>query len=569
MITLVDRDPLLGIEADSTDTPRLKLVPGARYRAKVGWTVPATPATVFVLHSLFQPDEILNTANRLLDTVSDEHRLLMAIRAGTFDDFGVGLDGLYPFQEIGVNFLRTARRVLLADEMGCGKTVQVLRALQSGPALVVCPNSVKYNWAREAAVWAPERTPVVVDGSASRRRKLIDEAFNLADPLVIINYESLKLHTKWVSPTNVSVPAGRRQVGELNHFPWSTVVLDEAHRIKNPKAQQTMACHGVADGVQYRYALTGTPILNDESDLWPLLKWVDPGQYPDKSRFHKRYLLEQPGFFGGWEVRGLNPAHEREFHQILETTMLRRTKAEVLPQLPPKMVTTLDTPLVGKQAKAYADFYRDLVLRLENGGVIAGRSIGEELARLRQLACGTPEVDENNEVVGLTTPSSKLDEVLDLLDAIGTDQLVIYTEHRLFLELLVRELRDRDIATGMVAGGVSASERQRVIDAFAAGDIRVFAATTAAAAEGINLTSSARLVFAQLPWSQGHYLQAQDRVHRPGAEVHEHVEIIRMVTPDTIEQAVLNALTDKALRLENVTQDSQRLLALLKGIHGT
>ncbi len=581
MIFLTGADPLLGIEADSTDTPRLKLLPGARYRATTGWTVPATPATVYTLHSLFKPEEITveSDAAEILSGVHNKHSTLMGIRSGHMVKHKKTPDGmeLWSHQDTAVFFLEIAKRVLLADEMGVGKTPEALVALTSGAEnshLVVCPNSVKFNWAEEAAKWAPGVEVFVVDGDAPKRRRILAEALSRNwEVLVIINWEAMKLHTRWMSPTNFSIPGPRRDPGELNAFNWTTIVLDEAHRIKNVKAQQTLAAHGLAVGVENRYALTGTPIANDEGDLWPLLKWVDPDQYPDKSRFHKRYLLERPGFFGGMEVEGLNPAHSEELHRILEGTMLRRTKAEVLPFLPEKMHTTLKVPLAPKQAKAYKAFVKDLIVRLEDGGMIAGRSLGEELARMRQLACGMPMVDDDNNVIGLTTPSSKLDEVWDLLEATGDDPLVIYTEHSKFLMLLIDRLRKGNtnhapVKVGYITGDVPAVARQTVIKAFEGGDVRVFAATCAAAGEGINLTSAARLVFAQLPWSQIHYLQAQDRIHRPGAEKHKHIEIISMVAPGTIETDVLAALADKATRLNNVTQDREKLLDYLRSDHG-
>ena len=190
-----------------------------------------------------------------------------------------------------------------------GKTAQAIRALKnlqdSGetvfPALIVCPNTLKKNWKREFARWWPDVNVVVVRGSATQRRKIFEEKADV----YVINWESLRTHSRLAPYGSVSlsrcvqcgghddkVTENRCEVHkrELNEIDFKSVIADEIHRSKEPKSKQTRALWAATGEADIRFALTGTPIANDVLDLWSILHWLSPEEWPSKTRWIDRMV---------------------------------------------------------------------------------------------------------------------------------------------------------------------------------------------------------------------------------------------------------------------------------------
>ena len=532
-------------------TPQMKLIPGARYNKGIkAWTMPLNMQTVAALPEVDAFLPLMRWAERQQTYRTKDNRIK-------------GQEHLYGFQAAGVRFLAHGKGVLMADEMGTGKTVQSLTAIElegAWPALVICPNSVKHNWAREVAMWTAGEA-VVIEGTADQRRKLIAKVATLVSEgipaVAIINYESLLKHTKQAPFGNTVLTEEKKREKELNEIPWTTVVVDEAHRIKSPK-DWARAVWGVSESAQYRFALTGTPIVNDPDDLWSIMRYVAPGEYPSRSRFRDRYCLVRPGWHGGLENLGLREDARPEFNTLTGPRIIRRTKAEVLPQLPEKIVTEELIPLTPAQKKAYGQLVKVMMAEVKDGILFATDPL-TLIGRLRYLACAIPVVDEEGKVLSLEGNSNKLDRIKDILDNTGDEPLVVYAQSRKLIEYFEREL-DNHVS---VHGNVSAAQRQLAIDTFQAGEARVFLATTGAGAEGITLTAANRLVVAMEDWSNVKNKQAHDRIHRIGQE--RGVEIITLVSEGTIEEAVSQATDRKEAMLQQLVQDEEALMRAAKG----
>ena len=216
-----------------------------------------------------------------------------------------------------VKFLVKARRALLADEPGLGKTAQAIRALkklqENGeevfPALIVCPNTLKTNWEREFDKWWPGIDVQVIKGSATQRRK----AFDHEAQVYVINWESLRTHSR-LQPYGAVALARCVECGghdskisparcevhqrELNTINFNSVVADEIHRSKEPKSKQTRALWAASGDASTRFALTGTPIANNAVDLWPILHWLDEKEWPSKTKWIDRYVDTYLNAFG-------------------------------------------------------------------------------------------------------------------------------------------------------------------------------------------------------------------------------------------------------------------------------
>lgn len=506
---------------------------------------------------------------------------------------------LYPFQIPGADFLVTAQHALLGDEMGSGKTLQTLAALRrvdmilpeygggAYPALVVCPNSTKRNWAREIRKWLPEATPIVIDGSAAKRRKQIDEAADVANAIIIMNIESVRLHSRLapygsvrlkkcrecdkVSGDETLTPAKcESHDKELNAIPFKVCVLDEAHRVKDPRALQTRAIWRVFHGesVRYRWALTGTPVANHPGDVWSILHTIAPHEFPRKSAFIDRYALKEFNAFGGMSIIGLNPETRDEFLSLLDARMRRMLKALVLDQLPEKTRIVRHVEMSAKQAKAYKEVADEYVLTTESGDKLVMNGNLPAATRLLQLASAMCDIDKGETPedpgtwkVSLTDPSSKVDELMSIIADNPEKPLAIAAEHRQLIDLAARRLTAAGIEYGVITGGVSGAQRDETIEAFQSGKLKYILFTYKAGGVGLNMTAADTLVRLQRSWSLIDNQQGEDRVHRIGSEVHDAVTIIDIITADTIEETQVEKLYAKLTRLEEIVRDREQLQA--------
>lgn len=495
---------------------------------------------------------------------------------------------LYDFQKAGMEFMLMADSALLTDEMGTGKTIQMLSTLRyrlagKAPALVVVPNTVKGNWAKEAKIWYPEATPYVVQGTAVGRRKIFVAA--MADPsaLVIINFESVRLHSNTTgfgsialkrceecggqAFTNVTAAKCEVHKKELNGIPFAAVVVDEAHRIKDGQSKQTRAVWAVGHqpSVKHRFAMTGTPVANNAADLWALMHFVAPDEYPTKSKFVDRYCTVSFNSFGAMEIGGLNPATKEELFKFLNPRMRRTLKADVLKQLPEKVFTTVNVAMTKEQEKLYDQMSEGLVTKLPDGTVmVAGSNLA---ANTRLLQFSSASMEENGTHVDKQTgetvqdykmcePCPKLDVMEDLLADMGDKPLVVAAVHKQLIDLAEARLIKAGISYGKITGDVPQWERDLYVQKFQAGELRVMLLTMQAGGVGITLTAADTMLRLQCSWSMIDNLQTVDRIHRIGAEVHQQVNIIDLVTAGTIEEEQVKKVQVKHLILKDVVQDA-------------
>jgi SNF2 family DNA or RNA helicase len=598
-------------EPDETlwnDSYQIKMIPGKKWDRKAKrWTLPKSYAACIVLRELFG-DRIVVEPELASWAVAERERrnevlsLRGALSLAGSSDFTNGHDNiLYPFQIPGRDFLVKAGNALLGDEMGVGKSLQTLAAIRAAdmigeayPALIVCPNSLKRNWEREIKRWLPEANPFVIQGSAAKRRVQITEAAEASSAIIIVNIEAMKLHSRLSSygstrlkrcmecetKTQPGTPDLKESAcevheKELNRIPFKVCVLDESHRIKDAQALQTRAIWNVFHGptVEYRWALTGTPVANHPGDLWSIMHAIAPEVYPAKSAFIDRYARIEYNHFGGMSIVGLNPEHKEEFFKILDPHFRRMIKADVLKQLPDKVFMRRDVEMSPKQAKAYRDIEKELVTILEDGTVLVANGNLAGATRLLQFASAYCEVEQGETpenpatwIVSLTDSpkSSKIDELMSIIEDEPGKPMVIAAEHRQLIDLAAARMTDAGISFARVTGGVSADERDAAVQAFQDGKIDHLLFTYKAGGVGLNLTRADTMVRLQRSWSLIDNNQGVDRIHRIGSEVHDKVTIIDLVAAGTIEETQLERLYDKAERLEEIVRDRAKLLALGK-----
>lgn len=589
-IDVADKPDYIIINAEWRYKELCKSLPGAKWDTdKQVWRVPLSWTSCLALRSTFKED--LEVGEWLTAWASDEvtKRINPSNELRELETFDDGKnEDLFPHQRAGVKFLATAKRALLADEPGLGKTAQAIRALkeleeqgeEAFPALVVCPNTLKKNWMREFALWYPDKTVQVIKGTATQRKK----QFETPADVYVINWESLRSHSRLAPYGSVSLARCPDCGGhsdkttlakcevhkrELNEIDFKAVIADEIHRSKDPKSKQTRALWAATGDANIRFALTGTPIAKDVVDLWSILHWISPTDWPSKTKWIDRMIDTMMNAFGGMMVIGVKPHMQDEFYKTVNPHMRRMLKEKVLPWLPPVMNERRDIEMSTKQKKAYEQMRDTMITELETGDVFTAPSVLTQMIRLLQLSSSYADVtvNENGEtVVKLAEPSCKVDALMDDIKSgdFGDDAVAVCAVSRQLIDLVSAELTKNKIPHGLITGAQSEDERQKAIDDFQSGRIKWILFTAQAGGVGVTLTAARRLIMLQRPWSLVDHKQALDRVHRIGSEIHDSIVITDYVTEGTVEERVLQVLETKADNFEQVVRDKDQLLKMLK-----
>lgn len=576
------------INADWRFKELCKSLPGSSWSpTEQVWRAPLSWTTCLALRSTFRDSLVIGpnlgawAANEIATRIDPANALR---ELETFE----GDEVLFPHQRAGVEFLATAKRALLADEPGLGKTAQAIRALKKlhddgediFPILIVCPNTLKQNWAREFTKWWPEVPTQVIKGSSVQRKRQFEEEAHV----FIINWESLRTHSRLSPYGSVALtrckPCGGQDekvtetrcevhLRELNGIDFKAVIADEIHRSKDPKSKQSRALWAASGNAKVRFALTGTPIANNVVDLWAILHWLSPKDWPSKTKWIDRMVDTMLNAFGGMMVIGIKPQMQDEFYKSVNPYMRRMLKKVVLPWLPPVINERRDVEMSTKQKKAYEQMRDMMIAELASGDTLTAPGVLTQTIRLLQFASSyaTMVVDENTGEMRavLDSPSCKVDALMDDIanGDFGDDSVAVSAVSKQLINLLSAELTKKKIAHGLITGDQDEDERQKAVDDFQSGKIKWILFTAQAGGVGITLTAARRLIMLQRPWSLVDHRQVLDRVHRIGSEIHDSIVITDYVTEGTIEERVIQVLETKSDNFEQIVRDKEQLLKLL------
>lgn len=581
------------IDAEFREKELVKLVPGARWDTDRGiWHTPVSWAACQQLRGIFGEGLRVGAALGAWTRAERDTRVAPCLALRTAED-APGLQGLFghlkPFQRSGVQFLALARRALLADEMGLGKTVQGIATLElldalskmefehqvawvaaelgvtltepmvsPYPALIVCPNSMKMGWQAEFAKFAPGRECAVIAGTPTKKKAAIESVKTGIAQVAIINYEALRSHTRLAGYGTMTLSDADKLPKELNEIPWATVLADEAHRVKDPQAKQTRALWWVGQAATYRFALTGTPIANSPEDAWALMRFVSPEEFPAKTKFIERYAQEAYNVFGYMQIIGIKSETSAELFKILDPRFIRRTKAAVLPQLPPKTYSQRFVEMSPKQKTAYESMRKHSMTELENGILLATNPL-TRMTRLIQFASAYGEIDAEDNLI-LTAPSCKVEALLDVADELGDQQALVFAESRQLIELAVARLLKEGIPCGQITGAVPIHDRHANVQAFQEHRTKLLLMTLGAGAEGLSFPGCSTEIFLQRSFSLVKNTQAEDRCHGMGRGVEgTATNIIDLITADSAESRVHAAGVYKAEISEEICRDAATL----------
>jgi superfamily II DNA or RNA helicase len=431
------------------------------------------------------------------------------------------------------------RTFLLADEPGLGKTAQALLAASvsnSYPLLVVVPNVVKTNWAREVALWTPQRTATVVHGDG--------ETIDAFSDVVIVNYEVLDRHVGW-----------------LGRFGFKGMVVDEAHFIKNLTSQRSKHVLSLAKSIRASspkalfMALTGTPLINQIDDfraIWQFLGWID----------EKKPL---PVLMDKLEDTGLTPADFGFFSEarqaVIDMGIVRRKKVDVAADIPARRVADIPVELDDDLGRSIREAEAALTARLVDRYQrrFALRKSDEEFteqdkARLIR-AVAHEELEESKSAktgenvftmvrkIGQAKAGLAADYTAQLARNVG--KVVFFAKHIDVMDTAEAHFAKAGLGTVSIRGDQTPKARQAAIDAFDQDpSVSVVVASLTAAGVGLNLQAASNVVLAELSWTSAEQTQAIDRVHRIGQEL--PVTAWRIIASQTIDAKIAELIDSKA-----------------------
>jgi SNF2 family DNA or RNA helicase len=292
---------------------------------------------------------------------------------------------------------------------------------------------------------------------------------------------------------------------------------------------------------------------------------VAPAEYPVRSPFIDRFCLMSWNAHGGLDVVGTRPDTRQELFSFLDPRFRRMLKAQVLPDLPPKVRQVRWVDMEPSQSRMYRELHDKLYTRTPEGELFVAPTNLVKATRLVQLASSSVNVekpdpdDPSTWVVTLKNPSPKLDALEEVLEELGDSRCVIAAEHRQLIELASARLTKLGVPHLQITGEVSPHDRDVALTSLNEGRIRCLLFTVKAGGTGLDMSSVDTLINLQRSWSLADAKQTEDRVHRIGSERHEVIRIIDIITRNTIEENQIERLYEKLERLDEITRDRETL----------
>lgn len=502
---------------------------------KKPWTIPSRAAGAVV--QAF-PEAKISPEVLEMDAQAQKLAALSDKAQDTFEIPGIKGEPM-PYQRAGVRFLEMAGgRGILADQMGLGKTLQSLGYLQLHPelrpALIVVPASLKINWAREINKWlSTEETVEILSGT---RPDALPPA-----SIWIINYDILPHWQPLLAQAGIEV-----MIADEAHY------LKSGNRTKRGKAvfghgRQSARIPGLGETIERVILLTGTPLLNRPKELFPLLNLIAPDAWPNFFRFAMRYCDAYRGRFG-WDFSGASNLDE--LHEVTRPYIMRRTKDQVLRELPAKRRATVEIELTRKGRRAY-----DEKLAQARERISAAREAGEPIGAEHLTMI---EHTKQAAVAGKMDQAKKW--ITDFLET--GEKLIVFVTHKFVAAELMEEFGETAVK---VTGDDAQADRQTAVDRFQNEDaVRLFVGNIKAAGVGLTLTAASNVAFLEFGWTPGEMEQAEDRAHRIGQE--DAVTCWYLAAHNTIDMQIIDLLEEKRQVVDVVTDGKAGKLRFSGGV---
>ena len=455
------------------------------------------------------------------------------------------------YQKTGYKWLKTLDNYkfggILADDMGLGKTIQMLSIIagyveensnsEKRASIVICPSSLTLNWQNESQKFTNKLKTLVIRGNVQERKEQIKEIGKY--DLVITSYDLLKRDV---------------ETYKENKYKFRFAITDEAQYLKNSNTQNAKAVKEIL--ADTRYALTGTPIENSLAELWSIFDYIMPGYLFGYKKFKTDYEVPI--------VKDNNQNAMKKLKMLIEPFVLRRTKKEVLTELPEKTITVLNNQMKDEQEKIYLNYLaqakQDLAETINLRGFEKSHiQVLAALTRLRQICCH-PSLFIKDYQEG----SSKLEQCIEIVkDATEAGhKILLFSGYTSMFELIQKELEKNDITYFKLTGSTKVDERIRMVDEFNENkDIKVFLISLKAGGTGLNLTGADMVIHYDPWWNASAENQATDRAYRIGQK--NNVQVYKLITKNSIEEKIYDLQQKKTELIDNVLDTKTSFISKL------
>ena len=437
---------------------------------------------------------------------------------------------LRDYQVSGFEFFKTLSDYqfggILADEMGLGKTIQTIAFLLSNKdkkSIVITPTSLIYNWKNELEKFAPTLKVGLLHAAKSEREKILDNIDNY--DVILTTYTTYK-----------------NDIDKYKNINFDYCIIDEAQNIKNPDAIITKAIKNV--NAKVKFALTGTPIENNLMELWSIFDFIMPGYLYNKSKFKSIFVNNDKNII--------------ELKNLIKPFILRRTKKEVITELPDKIEQKIIIDLEKEHKRAYKG-YVNLITRKIKENNQDNITVFSYLTKLRQL-CLSPELMVKN----YQGKNSKLDVLINIINDSSDEKILVFSQFTKVLEVIGKRLNEENISYSYLDGKTSAKDRVKLVEEFNTNNNKVFLISLKAGGTGLNLTSANIVVHFDPWWNPAVEDQASDRAHRIGQK--NVVNVIKLIAKDTAEERVINLQETKKELIEDVINGNLDNSSTLKNL---
>ena len=455
------------------------------------------------------------------------------------------------YQKIGYKWLKNLDNYrfggILADDMGLGKTIQMLSIIagyieensdcEKRASIVICPSSLTLNWQNESQKFTNKLKTLVIRGSAQERKNQIKNIYKY--DLIITSYDLLKRDI---------------EIYKENKYQFRFAITDEAQYLKNSNTQNAKAVKEIL--ADTRYALTGTPIENSLAELWSIFDYIMPGYLFGYKKFKTEYEVPI--------VKDNNQNAMKKLKMLIEPFVLRRTKKEVLTELPEKTITVLNNQMKDEQEKIYLNYLaqakHDIAETISLRGFEKSHiQVLAALTRLRQICCH-PSLFIKDYQEG----SSKLEQCIEIVkDATEAGhKILLFSGYTSMFELIQKELEKNDITYFKLTGSTKVDERIRMVDEFNENkDIKVFLISLKAGGTGLNLTGADMVIHYDPWWNASAENQATDRAYRIGQK--NNVQVYKLITKNSIEERIYDLQQKKSELIDNVLDTKTSFISKL------
>ncbi len=454
------------------------------------------------------------------------------------------------YQKTGYKWLKTLDNYkfggILADDMGLGKTIQMLSIIagyvgeqekDKRASIVICPSSLTLNWQNESQKFTNKLKTLVIRGTAQERQEQIEKIEKY--DLVITSYDLLKRDI---------------EIYKEKKYKFRFSITDEAQYLKNSNTQNAKAVKEII--ADTRYALTGTPIENSLAELWSIFDYIMPGYLFTYKKFKSEYEIPI--------IKDNSQKAMKKLRFLIEPFILRRTKKEVLTELPEKTVTILNNQMKEEQEKIYLNYLaqakQDIAETIKIKGFERSHmQVLSALTRLRQICCHPSLfIKDYNE------GSSKLEQCIEIIkDATESGhKILLFSGYTSMFEIIEEELNKNEITYFKLTGSTKVDQRIKMVDEFNENkDIKVFLISLKAGGTGLNLTGADMVIHYDPWWNASAENQATDRAYRIGQK--NNVQVYKLITKNSIEEKIYELQRKKSELIDNVLNTKTSFISKL------